>query len=104
MEQENQKGNLPIPFEKSGEWVGKMGKLDLVAQDETGHTLVCGCFGEEALLPYAKYAEWVECIRAARLAVDEFYLFAREGFDEQVEALARENEKVHTVAWTNLYL
>lgn len=104
MEQENQKGTLPISFEKSGEWVGKMGTLDLVAQDEEGHTLICGCFGEAPVLPYAKYEEWMECMRAARLSADELYLFAKEGFDERVEALAGENEKVHTVAWTNLYL
>ncbi|MBO5291661.1 MAG: ATP-binding protein [Lachnospiraceae bacterium] len=104
IEQENQKGNLPIRFERSGEWVGKKGSLDLVAQNEEGRTLICGCDYGMAPMTYERFEEWMDCVRAARLSADEIYLFAREKFEERLQLLAKENEKVHLVAWKNLYI
>lgn len=104
LEQENQQGRLAADFVKSGEWVGKMGSLDFVAQDEAGYTIICGCSYEEPVMDYMKYAGYMECAKSAKLKPDEVYLFAREGFDEKICALANENERVHTIAWRNLYI
>lgn len=104
LEQENQKGRLSENYVKSGEWVGKMGNLDYVAQSESGRTLICGCHYENPVMPYEKFEEWKACAQAAKLPADEVYLFAREGFDSKLLALADENEKVHTVTWRNLYI
>lgn len=104
LEQENQKGKLAANYVRSGEWVGKMGSLDWVAQSESGRTLICGCHYDDPVMPYQKYEEWMECVQAAKLPADEVYLFAREGFDERLLAFADENEKVHTIAWRNLYI
>ncbi len=104
VEQELQKGTIPILADRSGEWVGKKGKLDYVAQEENGKTLVVSCYGETSVMPYEKYEECLESMQAAKLKADELYLFARDGFDKKIEEVVVENEKVHMVAWRNLYL
>ena len=103
LEQENQQEHLPLTFVKSGEWVGKMGSLDFVAQDEEGKTLIGGCYCERSIMPYEKYEGWMECLKAAKLEADEIYLFAWEGVDQRIQDMAQQEDKVHIVSWRKLY-
>lgn len=96
LEKLNGRGRLPFRFERSGEWVGKDGTIDMIAQDEEGRTLVALCNWEKQMMTYEDY-EWVlSCARKAKINVDYIYLYTAAGFDEKLslEAKVKRNLKL----------
>lgn len=96
LEKWNEKGKLPILFEDSGEWVGKSGTIDMIAQDEEGKTLIALCNWEKPMMTYSDY-EWVlACAKKAKIDVDYIYLYTATGFDEKLnlEAKVKSNLKL----------
>ena len=92
----NEKGKLPIQYAESGEWVGKSGTIDMIAQDEDGRTLIALCNWEKPMMTYADY-EWVlSCAKKAKIDVDYIYLYTATGFDEKLnlEAKVKTNLKL----------
>lgn len=89
----NQMGRLQFKFVKSGPWVGKVGTIDIVAQDEDGHTLAGMCNWERKLMTYEDYEWLLYCIEKAKLVVEYYYLFTVGGFDEKLtlEAKVKKN-------------
>ena len=89
LEKLNERGRLPIKFENSGEWVGKEGNLDFLAQDEDGRTLIGMCDWEKPMFTYADY-EWIlECAKKARINADYIYLYTASRFDEKLNLEAK---------------
>lgn len=100
LEKWNEKGKLPIEFESSGEWVGKSGTIDMIAQDEEGRTLIALCNWEKPMMTYSDY-EWVlSCAEKAKIDVDYVYLYTATSFDEQLhlEAKVKSNLKLVQIA------
>lgn len=96
LEKLNERGRLPIKFENSGEWVGKDGTIDIIAQNENGKTLIGMCDWEKPMLTYSDY-EWVlDCARKARINADYIYLYTASRFDEKLnlEAKVKPNLKL----------
>lgn len=104
LEKLNREDRLPFTYTKSGEWVGKAGTIDFVAQDDAGHTLIAGCDDTMQKMSLADYEWLLFCARQARLKADVIYLFAMEGFDQELEDIAGKDEKVHLIEWRNLYI
>ncbi len=86
--QQDRLGVLPVHLEMLGEWAGKTGHIDLVAQQDTGETLMCmTCF--HRMLTKDDLAYVRSCAQEAGLHCDYLYLFARNGFDQALEMEAR---------------
>ncbi len=94
MEMQNERAALPFVYTKAGEWVGKAGNIDLAAQDEAGHTLICLCNWEKPYMPYEDYEWLVFCAGKAKLEADHIYLFSASRFDERLAMEAEENKKL----------
>ena len=89
LEKLNERGRLPIRFDSSGEWVGKDGTIDLIAQDKDGKTLIGMCNWEKPMLTYADY-EWIlGCAKQARINADYIYLYTASRFDEKLNLEAK---------------
>lgn len=89
LEKLNERGRLPIRFDSSGEWVGKEGTIDLIAQDKDGRTLIGMCNWEKPMLTYADY-EWIlDCAKQARINADYIYLYTASRFDEKLNLEAK---------------
>lgn len=89
LEKLNERGRLPIRFDTSGEWVGKEGTIDLIAQDKDGKTLIGMCNWEKPMLTYADY-EWIlDCAKQARINADYIYLYTASRFDEKLNLEAK---------------
>ncbi|MDE6663153.1 MAG: ATP-binding protein [Lachnospiraceae bacterium] len=89
LEKLNERGRLPIRFDSSGEWVGKEGTIDLIAQDKDGKTLIGMCNWEKPMLTYADY-EWIlDCAKQARINADYIYLYTASRFDEKLNLEAK---------------
>ncbi len=90
----NQMGKLHFKYEKSGSWVGKVGTIDIVAQDEEGHTLVGMCSWERSLMTYNDYEWLLFCVEKAKLNADYIYLFSVDGFDEKLNLEAKVKKNI----------
>jgi uncharacterized protein len=93
MELMNRMNKLNFKYTRSGSWVGKVGTIDIVAQDEENHTMVGMCNWERNLMTYDDYEWLLFCVEKAKLKVDYFYLFTVGGFDEKLtlEAKVKKN-------------
>ncbi len=87
---------LPIEIDRIGEWVGKSGNIDVIAQDETGKTLTAYCNWEKSAMQYADYEKLLSNIGKAKLRADTIYLFSVQWFDEKLslEAKMKKNLKL----------
>lgn len=89
LEKRNERGRLPIKFESSGEWVGKEGTIDLIAQDEKGRTLIGMCNWEKPMMTYADYEWLIDCAGKAGIRADYIYLYTASRFDEKLNLEAK---------------
>ena len=89
----NEREYLPIQFTKYGEWVGKTGTVDIIAQDKERQFLFGYCKKERGLLTYDEFIKLVSVTKETHLTPDYFYLFSLDGFDSQTldELADREN-------------
>ncbi len=77
---EEERGRFPFEISEEGEWIGKEGNIDFIAQSDTGDTALGMCFwGKRAT--HADYVKLHSDARKARLEGDVIYLFSTVGFD-----------------------
>lgn len=92
----NKQGKLPIKVTRVGEWVGKFGTIDIVAQSEEGETILGICNWEKPVMRYDDYEWFLFCAEKARLTADYIYLFSVHNFEERLklEATVKPNMKL----------
>ncbi|MGN0377495.1 MAG: ATP-binding protein [Suilimivivens sp.] len=99
MKQWNKWGKLPIEAEEFGEWVGKLGNIDVIVKGKNGETIIGLCNFEKPMMRYDDY-EWLTfCAEKARIHADYIYLFSVSRFDEKLnlEAKVKQNLKLITL-------
>ncbi len=74
------KGIFPFEINEEGQWLGKDGEIDFVAQSEMGDTAMAMCFWQKQMT-HADLNNLLSCAKQARLEGDVIYLFSTEGFD-----------------------
>ena len=96
IEKWDQEEKLPIGIDRIGEWVGKSGNIDVIAQDEAGKTLAAYCNWEKSVMQYEDYERLLSNIEKAKLKADAIYLFSIQRFDEKLnlEAKMKKNLKL----------
>ncbi|WP_022759901.1 ATP-binding protein [Butyrivibrio sp. AD3002] len=87
---------LPFEIEDEGEWVGKIDSLDIVAQSESGDTLVGICKWDSEM-DASSIDDIRSCCKRARLNPDYYYLFSAVGFDEGLVNLAKEEPSIKLI-------
>lgn len=93
LEQKNSAKKLPFEYTKTGEWIGKAGNIDIIAEDEISKTsLTALCSWQKSALSYEDYKKFMLCVQKAKISADHVYLFSPAGFDESLLREA-ENEK-----------
>lgn len=99
MEQWNRMGMLPFQAEYFGEWAGKFGNIDIVAQSKEGETIIALCNFEKPMMRYEDYEWLLFCAEKAKLKADYVYLFSVGRFDEKLslEARVKPNLKLITL-------
>ena len=91
----NSRHKLPIDFDIVGEWIGKAGELDIIAQDEEGQTLIGLCNWERPMT-YEDYENLLGYEKKAKINADYVYMYTAFRFDERLnlEAKIRPNLKL----------
>ncbi len=92
----NNRNKLPVKLKTIGEWVGKIGTLDIIAQDEEGHTLVGLCNWEKPMMTYEDYENLLLFAKKAKIQADYIYMYSVARFDEKLnlEAKVKTNLKL----------
>ena len=98
----NEEGELPFIYEKAGEWIGKVGTIDLVAQDDGNNTLLVHCNYDKPMMPYEEYEKLLYCAKKARLEAGYVYLYSIGKFDEKLSLEARVKENLTLVSLKEL--
>lgn len=98
----NEEGALPFVYDRAGEWVGKIGSIDVVAQDEENSTLVVHCNYDKPLMPYEEYENLLYYAKKAKLDVGYVYLYSVGKFDEKLNLEARVKENLTLVSLSEL--
>ncbi|MCR4741220.1 MAG: ArsR family transcriptional regulator [Lachnospiraceae bacterium] len=93
----NRAGQLRYNYTKKGSWIGKVGTIDIIAQDDAGHTIIGLCNWEKSRMLYEDYEWLVFCVRQARLSADDYYLFSANGFDEQLISEAENSDNIYLI-------
>ncbi|MCR4657837.1 MAG: ATP-binding protein [Lachnospiraceae bacterium] len=93
----NRMGKLSFKYTKKGSWIGKVGNIDIIAQDEEGNTLCALCSYEKSRISYEDYEWFLFCIEQAKLKVKDLFLFSAGDFDEQIIMEAEENENLYLI-------
>ena len=76
-----ERGLFPFEIDDEGEWVGKEGNIDIIAQSEMGDTAL-GFAAWQRQITHEDLIKLEYCARKARLEGDMIYLFSTAGFDE----------------------
>ncbi|MBQ7562671.1 MAG: ATP-binding protein [Lachnospiraceae bacterium] len=93
----NRMGRLSFRYTKKGSWIGKVGNIDIIAQDEEGQTLVAMCSYEKEQMSYEDYEWFMFCVKQAKLTVNDYFLFSAGTFDEQIIEEAAANENIYLI-------
>lgn len=88
VERLNEKNRLPFHAEEMGEWVGKVGTIDLIAQGEE-KSLIVGCNWDRPMYTYEDLEWLLFCADKACVEPDYIYLFSVERFDEKLALEAK---------------
>lgn len=102
LEELNEEGELPFIYDKAGEWIGKVGTIDVVAQDEENNTLLVHCNYDKPMMPYEEYEKLLYCAKKARLEAGYVYLYSIGKFDEKLTLEARVKENLTLVSLKEL--
>jgi len=96
IEKQNKWKELPIEIDRIGEWVGKLGSIDVVAQNAEGKTIVAACNWDRPMMRYDDYEWLMFTCREAMIPADYIYLFSVKRFDEKLylEARVKNNLKL----------
>lgn len=91
----NNRNKLPIELDIIGEWIGKTGELDIIAQNEEGQTLIGLCNWEKPTT-YEDYEDLLGYAKKAKINADYVYMYTAFRFDERLnlEAKIRPNLKL----------
>lgn len=99
MKQWNKYGKLPVEAEEFGEWIGKLGDIDIIVKGKNGETIIGLCNFNKNVMPYDDYEWLLFCAEKARIHADYVYLFSAGRFDDKLtlEAKAKRRLKLITV-------
>ncbi len=102
LEDLNEEGELPFVYDRVGEWVGKVGNIDVVAQDEDANTLLVHCNYDKPMMPYEEYEKLLYCAKKAKLEAGFIYLYSIGKFDEKLSLEARVKDNLTLVSLKEL--
>ena len=91
------RGRFPFTISTVGEWAGKAGDIDIVAQSREGETFLAVCQCEREKFPYEDY-EWLLFLAdQAKLKADYIWLFTDREFDERLVSESKEKENLSLI-------
>mgnify|MGYP000863219296 FL=1 len=102
MEEMNERHMLPFVYDRAGEWVGKVGNIDIILQDEEAHTLLALCNYDKPMMTYDDYEKLLYLAGKARLDAGYVFLYSVGRFDEKLNLEAKVKKNLTLVSMNEL--
>lgn len=98
----NQLGRVPFPIYKMGTWIGKNGKIDIIAQSTDRRNIVGLCNWDKPFLTMEMCEELFESMKQAKITSDHFYLFSAKSFELALVEKAKEDSRFELIDMNEL--
>ena len=98
----NQIGRVPFPIHKMGTWIGKSGKIDIIAQSSDRRNIVGLCNWDKPFLTMEMCDELFDSMQKAKITSDHFYLFSAKAFEIAVVERAKEDSRFELIDMNEL--
>lgn len=69
-------GQLPFTIKRVGTWIGKTGRIDIVAQSEDRRSIIGFCNWDKPMMTMDMCENMAMAMEQARLTSDDYYLFS----------------------------
>lgn len=102
LDDRNERKMLPFVYDRSGEWVGKDGSIDIIVQDEAANTMLAQCNYDKPMMTYDDYGKLLLCANKAKLDVGFVMLFSVDRFDEKLELEAKVKKNLTLITMKNM--
>lgn len=86
-------GKLPLKIKKMGTWIGKEGRIDIIAQNEIRQNMVGVCNWEKSEFTMEMCEELFASMKLARISAEYYFLFSAKSFAPEVAAMAEKDER-----------
>ena len=82
----NQMGQLPFTIKRVGTWIGKTGRIDIVAQSEDRRSIIGFCNWDKPMMTMDMCENMAMAMDQARLTSDDYYLFSATDFEPALQS------------------
>ena len=82
----NQMGQLPFAIKRVGTWIGKTGRIDIVAQSEDRRSIIGFCNWDKPMMTMDMCENMAMAMEQARLTSDDYYLFSATDFEPALQS------------------
>ena len=82
----NQMGQLPFTIKRVGTWIGKTGRIDIVAQSEDRRSIIGFCNWDKPMMTMDMCENMAMAMEQARLTSDDYYLFSATDFEPVLQS------------------
>ena len=82
----NQMGQLPFTIKRVGTWIGKTGRIDIVAQSEDRRSIIGFCNWDKPVMTMDMCENMAMAMDQARLTSDDYYLFSATDFEPALQS------------------
>lgn len=91
-------GKLEIKINSRARWWGKDGNIDIIATDNAGRFVIGKCNWESDTFKYEQYENLLDNIKQANVGSDYIYLFSKDGFDEELNRISKNNPNIKLIS------
>ena len=98
----NKAGKLNISLKRMGTWVGKEGKIDIIAADDERNILVGVCNWSEPVMSANTCIELSKSMKKAKIKSANIYLFSATSFDPALQMVAQRDPRFTLVDMSEL--
>jgi len=95
-------GKLPIRAQKTGEWVGKRGSIDVVMRDDDDNCIVAYCSWKKDIITVKDYKLYLSIAQDARIHPDYIIILAKGEFDKALHDLTKEVDNIMLIQASSL--
>lgn len=87
-------GRLPLQIHKMGTWIGKKGRIDIIAQNSVRENIICLCNWSEPEMTFEMCQQLFQSMEQAKITANYYYLFTAKSFDEKLARVVAEDERI----------
>lgn len=87
-------GKLPLQIHKMGTWIGKKGRIDIIAQNSVRENIICLCNWSEPEMTFEMCQQLFQSMEQAKITANYYYLFSAKSFEEKLVKAVEKDQRI----------